>query len=230
MNLAELELLARFPGWEWFGTLTFAGRVGSERKCRAFAINYFHRVAKALGISNSSLMWVLREEEGEIGGRRHFHFLLGTSQKLPMTIAGIAILERIWTRVGRGRGFAKVRAYDKALSGVSYVTKCLSTVATPGAASYEVKKFGTSREPLVFSDSLVRRLARMMEPENRRSYAVSPGATVKSHRGCVKAVGICGSTVRRGPGELPRHNSGQDEKSGEWESISSRASASNAPF
>ena len=76
MNLGELEAITMWPAWEWFGTLTFRGTPPGHGKAKAMALNYLFRVARLAKVRFSSLVWVLREEEGEQGGRRHFHFLL----------------------------------------------------------------------------------------------------------------------------------------------------------
>lgn len=213
MHHGELELIVRFPAWEFFGTLTFAGRVPPQRKARAFATNYFFRVAKCVGVGFSSLVWVLREEVGEMGGRRHFHFLLAGS-RLPLTLAGCAILKRVWERVGRGRGFADVKVYDRALNGAGYVTKCLSGVATPGGASYEVRKFGASEEPPILSRSLLVRLHRMMERKDRnRLHLPSSGGISAMRLGRVSGGRSPGVSGGSSPGNLEAGPT-QDDKTG----------------
>src|SRR5690606_13325256 len=124
------------------------------RKCRAFAVSYLFRVAKAVGVNFSSLVWVLREECGEIGGRRHFHFLIGQTG-LPRTPAGCAVLKRVWERVVKGRGFGLVKVYDRALHAPAYLSKCLSWVGTAEGATYELRKFATAEEPPMLSHALL---------------------------------------------------------------------------
>ena len=185
MNLGELEAITMWPAWEWFGTLTFRGTPPGHGKAKAMALNYLFRVARLAKVRFSSLVWVLREEEGEQGGRRHFHFLLsGTS--LPLSPAGCHILQRVWERVGGGRGFAKVKVYDRALSGAAYVTKCLSWVGTADGAHYELRKFARTEEPPMLSKSLVCRLRRLIDRDHRRLYLPDSGGE-GSLRNTVKA-------------------------------------------
>lgn len=159
----------------------------------------------------SVLVWVLREEQGEQGGRRHFHFLLsGTS--LPLTPAGCHILQRVWERVGGGRGFAKVKVYDRALSGAAYVTKCLSWVGTADGASYELRKFARTEEPPILSKSLIRRLGRLIDLDHRRLYLSSTGEEGKLP-GSVKTgqpKATCGGLAPGNPGTIPPN----DDKTG----------------
>ena len=224
MNLGELEAITMWPAWEWFGTLTFQGKPPGPTKAKAMALNYLFRVARLCKVQFSSLVWVLREELGEQGGRRHFHFLLsGTS--LPRTPAGCHILKRVWERVGGPRGFALVKVYDRALAGAAYVTKCLSWVGTADGAHYEVQKFARTEEPPMLSKSLVRRLQRMSDRDHRRLYLSGSGEEGKP-RGTVKTgqpMATCGGFAPGHPGTA-RPN---DDKTG---TRSIPPEGSNAPF
>ena len=75
MNSGELDIITRYPAWEFFGTLTFKGRVPSNRKAGGWAMNHMFRVAKLYKVHLSALVWVLREENGGIGGRKHFYLM-----------------------------------------------------------------------------------------------------------------------------------------------------------
>ncbi len=129
-------------------------------------MNHLFRVAKLCKVHFPALVWVLREENGGIGGRKHFHYLLcGT--RLPLTPTGTNILKRAWERAP-GRGFSDVKVYDRALNGTGYVCKCLTSEGNPDAARYEVGRFGTTQTPPIFSNALLRFVAKMESEELRR--------------------------------------------------------------
>lgn len=156
MNLGELELICRYPGWEFFGTQTFARTPKQVARARGGAIQFFYRLAKVVEVPFPSLVWVLREERGEAAGRLHYHYLIGGTS-LPVAISGCYVLKRIWERAGMG--FADVKVFEAGLRGPEYMTKWLSGAATAAGAAYEVAKF-RSPDRLIFSRSLGAWLAR----------------------------------------------------------------------
>jgi len=85
-----------------------------------------------IGLSDfGRMLWVLRSERGETGGRIHHHVLLG-GLNYGNVHSLCARIAHEWTP----NGFPDFRPYDHSLSGVDYVTKCLS-----GANRYEIGKF-----------------------------------------------------------------------------------------
>lgn len=133
MSAAWAITLARIE-WDVFGTLSFRGAhvPPSSIRYRA-AWGHLHHAAQVAAVPYGKLLIVLRQECGELGGRFHFHYLLGgTGCANMITLAGR--LESSW--VQETGAFADVRAYDRSQGGALYVCKCLS-----GANEYELGKF-----------------------------------------------------------------------------------------
>ena len=145
--------LARID-WDVFGTLTFRS-VPSLKVSYGRAWSFFGLVSKAVQRPYSGLLIALREERGEIGGRFHFHFLLGgTGSRNRVTLSHQC--EKLWAKVHGQGAIARCRQYDAALRGVPYVTKCLSGGGLSlGANRYEVRKFD-SADTLTLSRSVLR--------------------------------------------------------------------------
>ena len=156
MNSGELDIIQRFPAWEFFCTLTFSGKVPGPSRREGLAVTFFCRVAKVVGIPVSSIVWVLRDELGEINGRQHFHCLLGRTSLL-LTQTGIAKLKWCWE--ARGVGHADVRLYDKSKHGAAYVVDCLTNLQSAKNA-YELSKFDRVETPPIMSKSLLQFVAR----------------------------------------------------------------------
>ena len=110
----EVELIGRFPEWEFFITLTFKGanppRPVVGRK-KAFA--YLHQVAKLAGVPFGRLIWVLREERGESTRRLHYHLLIGRTL-LPLKSQSCFSLMHRWDRKLRN-GFSRVSVFNRSL-------------------------------------------------------------------------------------------------------------------
>jgi len=121
--------LARLK-WDLFGTLTFR-QAPRPRSALGLVWRHMGHAARFGGQSYSRLLIAIREERGGVGGRLHFHYLLGGLQGNLMTLA--KRLEHDW----RFAGFAEVRPFDNAQQGVSYVVKTLGV-----RDSYELDRFG----------------------------------------------------------------------------------------
>jgi len=105
-----------------------------------------------------NLLIALRCEQGEIGGRPHFHALVGGLT----SCNGFSIqsqMIRSWkTITGNAKG--DFRFYDRSLAGADYVCKCL------GANAYEVNKFSLAEETTL-SDSVIS-LIRVLDAKGDR--------------------------------------------------------------
>ena len=138
--------------WDVFGTLTFRS-VPSTKKAFGQAWAHMHHAAELSGRPYSELLIALRPELGELGGRFHFHYLLGgTFVRNEITLAHQ--LEYHWQGPCGGGAIAKCRAYDHSRAGVGYVTKCLSE-GTLGKNEYELRKFNLS-DSVTLSRSIFR--------------------------------------------------------------------------
>ncbi len=137
--------------WDVFGTLTFRS-VPSPKRAFGRAWAHLHQAAELVERPYSQLLIALRAELGEMGGRFHFHYLLGgTWARNSITLAHQ--LEHRWFGMFGQGAIAKCRAYDRSRAGVAYVTKCLSQ-GTWGANEYELRKYNLA-DTVTLSRSVV---------------------------------------------------------------------------
>jgi len=130
-------------GWQLFGTLTFKSERLPERVRLAMWFALARQTGKRLAVKFPRLLWCLRQEEGEIGGRRHFHCLLAglpTAQLCPSLNFELMAL---WQSLGGG--WARVMRYRDDLDGVGYVLKGLG-YASQSEQNYEMRKFGSESQ------------------------------------------------------------------------------------
>jgi len=150
-----IEQLARLR-WDLFGTLTFRQ---SPRPRSAMGLVWRHmgQAARFGGQSYSRMLIAIREERGGVGGRLHYHYLLGGLQGNLMTLA--KRLEHDW----RFTGFGEIRPFDNAQQGVAYLVKTLGV-----RDAYELDRFGrvSSRWDRV-SLTLSRSVARVIRATDR---------------------------------------------------------------
>jgi hypothetical protein len=166
-HATELELITRYPHWEFFGTLTFKGDVAPTSRVRFKSAFAFLRESARLGGQDfSRLVWVLRDEQGEKTGRAHFHYLLARS-RLALNPSSNFRLMHLWEK-RIGGGYSRCAVFNRALAGAEYVTKCLSGEGALEAHAYELDKFGWTERPPILSHSLTSHLSRI----TRRSGAI----------------------------------------------------------
>jgi len=134
--------------WDVFGTLTFCGRVPRPQVAYGHAWRHFRQASKLTGRPYSELLIALRQEPGELGGRSHFHYLLGGTKT--SNVHSLCFqLRHSW--LGQTGATQRIlRPYDNALSGVEYVMKALNA-----ADMYETGKFLTANE-VTLSSSVYR--------------------------------------------------------------------------
>jgi len=140
----ELEGLRGVP-WQLFCTFTFkdcgpAGLIPSPRKRSTMLFSTFRDLASFSGIHFRSLLWLVRGEFGEIGGRFHYHALIAGLPPSAVTTRRCLSLMSQWE--SHGGGMARVRLFDDSLDGVSYCLKDVGVGALAGANAYELSKFG----------------------------------------------------------------------------------------
>jgi hypothetical protein len=154
MEAPEADILFK-QMWQLFATLTFSGHVPVLRKRMCMSFAWLRQVSRASKIEFSSLLWVLRNERGEIGAREHFHCLIAGLPAGCTEIAWRFRFKNMWESLGGG--MARVRRYDTLQSGVSYVTKCLDISWDHDRANYyEFRKFLDQSCELTLSHSLIR--------------------------------------------------------------------------
>ena len=120
--LAEPEAYAlRKIAWQFFVTLTFAGRVPGSKIRISLVFAWLRDVARCTGsLHFLDLLWVFRYEIGK-GGRGHFHLCIAGMPARAIGPDHRYAYESLWST--RTRGLAAVAAYDPARDGVGYMLK-----------------------------------------------------------------------------------------------------------
>jgi hypothetical protein len=136
------------------GTSTQAERRPSVAECRRQKFGH----DKISGVPYKDLLIAVRGELGEIGGRPHFHCLLGGVTTCNMMSLRSQMF-RSW-KIISGNADGDFRLYDRSLMGADYVCKCL------GANSYEINKFSIAKETTL-SDSVIS-LIRVLDAKSGR--------------------------------------------------------------
>jgi len=145
----EVYLLSQIP-WQFFVTLTFddrkTGRIQelAEKRRLAMVFAWLREGASWFGLHFNRVLWVWRLEAGEVGGRLHYHALIGGYPTNAVQRTTCFSLKNAWERLGGG--YARVRVYSRTLDGVDYVLAgCEAELRNLGADQYESRKFsGTS--------------------------------------------------------------------------------------
>lgn len=139
--------------WQLFCTLTFKQAELSERiRCTMF-FSWIREAAELAGVSFKYMMWVLRLEAGEIAGRLHFHSLVaGLPHQL---VYRTTCFRLMWHWQQLGGGWARVRVYDRALPGVSYILDGADRMIE-GADAFEFTKFSLDTSRVTLSASTAR--------------------------------------------------------------------------
>ena len=153
--------------WQFFGTLTFKSERLPERVRLAMYFALMRRIASKFRVHFRRLPWCLRQERGELFGRRHFHYLLTGLPRMNVTQTTCFYMMATWERLGGG--MARVRRFDHRLSGVDYVAGCLNG-STLGEDGYESAKFGDRSSELMLSDGL-QRILRSITMRTERHFA-----------------------------------------------------------
>jgi len=153
-NRGELLIIQSFEAWEFFCTWTFKGQVPSYPVARKMVFAHLYRSADLLRVAFPRLVWAIRCERGEKGGRLHYHGLLGGTGKKHLGAA--FALNHLWESYLPACGMARHRLFDVRQRGPEYILDCLSLKGRSGADAYEVGKFGGHGVELTLSESLRR--------------------------------------------------------------------------
>lgn len=166
LKVQSLSYTLSLLRWDIFTTLTFK-KVPSEKKAWGAAWAHLRCVANQFtDVPYSRLMIVLRSELGELGGRFHFHYLLGGTGVSNYSTLAHQVASQWRTEMG---SLVDARPYDRNQAGAEYVVKCLS-----GANDYERSKFDRAGHVEV-SDAVFRVVKRMrsfVEPQARLAHSV----------------------------------------------------------
>lgn len=191
-------ILARLD-WGLFGTLTFRD---SPRPVTAYGPAWRHigAAARFSGQPYSRLLVALREETGGMGGRFHFHYLLGGLGECNLRTLAHR-LQWDWRKFG----FAEIERYDNSQAGVAYLCKSLGVSEAPRCAegpnlyargmnpaqAYELQRFGIIGK-VTLSNACVRVLRALAGVEDRHR---------RLHQ-CNKRPAQSGAGVADMPGEM----------------------------
>lgn len=148
--------------WQLFGTLTFSSERCPERVRLGMWFAMCRKTAASFRLYFPRMLWCLRQEQGAVGGRRHFHYLLAGLPAKAVTISTCFAEMASWENLGGG--MARVRVFNPTLNGVGYVSECLGMA---GADSYESAKFGWSSAGLMLSKGAEAMLRRVIREERR---------------------------------------------------------------
>jgi len=199
-----VRALSRVP-WDMFISPTYASSLANGnslavptppvRRCILF--EFIRRINEAYNIPDGCLLYVAREEFGELNGRAHWHILLGGLHHIagrgirpsPNIKSDTYRLIALWKKCGKSAGIVDSRAFDARLSGVDYIMKGLKygDYSTDQANAYEMNKFCEDEEgrQLILAPSVLRYLA--LRSRNRRH---QKARDMKLHRRDRSARGI----------------------------------------
>jgi hypothetical protein len=141
--------------WQFFGHLTFKYESEPEARRLARFTAVLRAVIRRRRTYFPDLLWCLRQEYGDLGGRVHFHFLLAGLPHREISAVACRQFETKWKR--KGGGTAKMEVFDPALGGVAYALK-ISAQDARSREGRESAKFGPGDCELMLSDGLRRLL------------------------------------------------------------------------
>ncbi len=162
MEAPEVHILIQ-QSWQLFGTFTFKDDVMSTARRFNMFFAWLRESAKQFRVYFPDLPWCLRMEDGEMTNRRHFHFLLAGFPAQFIHLTTCYWMAHKWEELGGG--MARIRIFNPALTGVGYITECLSE---PGSGDlYEFDKFGLKSCELTLSKALLRNAKRACDRRRR---------------------------------------------------------------
>jgi len=156
----DLGLILSQLRWDVFGTLTFSGTVPRPAIAWGLAWQHMRHASVVHSQPYRRLLIAFRAERGEIGGRFHFHYLLGGLETTNIH-ASCHRLEHDWKARTSGAR-VEIRPYDRARSGADYIAKCLGA-----KNAYELTKF-SSADSVTLSRSVALVVGRINRHVERR--------------------------------------------------------------
>ena len=151
MDTPELLVLSRIE-WELFATLTFKSERLPERVRLSLFFALLREFCAEFDLRFRYLLWCLRQERGEVSGRRHFHLLLaGVRGTLVNQTTCFWLMDK-WEKLGGG--MARIHVFDSRLNAGSYILKrCgFSRNAVDLGDAYESAKFASKACELMLAD------------------------------------------------------------------------------
>ena len=142
--------------WQLLGTFTFKSDRLPERVRKSMYFAWLRGLGRRVQVKFPDLLWCLRQEAGEIGGRLHFHHLVAGLPESVLCSSFTFELMSAWQKLGGG--WARVVIYQHYRDGVGYVVKRLGY---PSAAEESFSgMFGSRLDDLTLSNSVRRVLHR----------------------------------------------------------------------
>jgi hypothetical protein len=152
METPEIHVLNRI-NWQFFGTLTFKSERLSERVRLQMFFAYLRQFCRQFGLKFPKLLWCLRQEQGELTGRRHFHYLIAGAPASLVYLTTCFWLQDKWEKLGGG--MARVHVFDPRLNAGAYILKQSGLDdASLGGDAYESAKFSGKACELLLADRL----------------------------------------------------------------------------
>ena len=109
MEASEVHILIQ-QSWQLFGTFTFKDDVLSTARRFNMFFASLRQSAKQFRLYFPGLPWCLRMEDGELTGRRHFHFLLAGFHAQSIHFTTCYWMTHKWEELGGG--MARVRQFN----------------------------------------------------------------------------------------------------------------------
>ena len=141
-RLAPEVLAASKVDWQLFLTLTWRGQVPRPERRGRLGRAYLRGLARKARVPYANLVWLCREEPGEVGGRPHFHVLIAGFPSSVLNFEFGVIVGQLWEH-----GWCEGRLWHS-LGAVTYSCE-------DGANIYESGKFRAGL-PIMLSESLAR--------------------------------------------------------------------------
>src|ERR1041384_3838614 len=118
---ADLLVISELE-WQLFGTFTFKRECPSEIAFKMW-MGWVRLSAKFSAVHFRKVLWALRCERGEIGGRFHFHALIGGYPTWCLNRSFNFACMHAWSE--QGGGHSRIWRYNPSLDGVGYILKHL---------------------------------------------------------------------------------------------------------
>lgn len=110
-----------FFKWQISGTLTFERDYLHDNVRLSIAMATLRDTAEELGIYAPKFQWGLKREEGEIGGRVHFHFIIAGLRKSELTPKLCRFIGHSWR--SHGGSYVRIEIKDDSLDAMEYFLK-----------------------------------------------------------------------------------------------------------
>lgn len=183
MENATVYLLRDVP-WQLFLTLTWRS-VKSDGVRFKTLFAFLRTTSEWAGVHFHQLLWAVRQERGELGGRLHFHVLVGGIPKPKVNLSLVFALRGAWRK--HGGGMSVVTPYYAGLGAVEYSfggeIRCtegtrLSARSSVAGTAYENQKFGTTADVMLAKSvsAMLRSRAVANERKTRNSSSTQTGA------------------------------------------------------